>query len=275
MRSRLADHDGVLVIGAPVMRYHRWEPADYVDARTDVVQLTCDPGEAGRAPYGDAVIADLAQACAEVRQRIAARPSRGVVRRERAANPNEGWSVKELAEDTVTGLGLLRVLNEFAAPHIRYVNEATTLDQLAPNELILTKPGQYLFPASGGLGFGAAAAVGVALARPDDTVVAIIGDGSIHYAITALYTAAQRQTRTVFVIANNGSYGALRGFAAVLDARSAPGLDLPGISVTKIARGYGVPALDVVTLHEFSDAYEKALAATGPVLINVSIDEER
>jgi benzoylformate decarboxylase len=57
------------------------------------------------------------------------------------------------------------------------------------------------------------AAVGVSLGRPDATVVAVIGDGSANYGITALYTAARRRTRTVFVIVNNGSYGALRGFA--------------------------------------------------------------
>ncbi|WP_434620787.1 thiamine pyrophosphate-dependent enzyme [Arthrobacter sp. A5] len=132
-------------------------------------------------------------------------------------------------------------------------------------------PGSYYFPASGGLGFGMPAAVGIQLAEPERRVVAVIGDGSANYGITALWTAAQYQVPVVFVILNNGTYGALRGFAAKLDALDAPGLDVPGIDFVSIAKGYGVEAHPADSLEDLRRHFAKALACTGPTLLEVSI----
>jgi benzoylformate decarboxylase len=52
-----------------------------------------------------------------------------------------------------------------------------------------------LSAAGGGLGWGLPAAVGAQLAAPDRPVVALMGDGSMHYSITALWTAAQQSGR--------------------------------------------------------------------------------
>ncbi|MBW6134984.1 benzoylformate decarboxylase, partial [Pseudomonas aeruginosa] len=59
--SRLLDgHDLILVVGAPVFRYHQFAPGDYLPAGAELVQVTCDPGEAARAPMGDALVGDIA-----------------------------------------------------------------------------------------------------------------------------------------------------------------------------------------------------------------------
>ncbi|MED5729005.1 benzoylformate decarboxylase, partial [Enterobacter hormaechei] len=53
-------HDLILVVGAPVFRYHQFAPGDYLPAGAELVQVTCDPGEAARAPMGDALVGDIA-----------------------------------------------------------------------------------------------------------------------------------------------------------------------------------------------------------------------
>ena len=133
----------------------------------------------------------------------------------------------------------------------------------------LRHPGSYYFPASGGLGFGLPAAVGVALARPDRRVVAVVGDGSANYGITALWTAAQLCLPVTFVILRNGTYGALRWFSEILDAGETPGLDVPGIDFVRIAEGYGVQATSVSTAKDFVEALDDALAGSRPVVIEV------
>ncbi|WP_434620784.1 thiamine pyrophosphate-binding protein [Arthrobacter sp. A5] len=50
----LAGHDLILVIGAPVFRYHQYEPGNYLPDGAELLQITCDPGEAARAPMGRA-----------------------------------------------------------------------------------------------------------------------------------------------------------------------------------------------------------------------------
>ncbi|WOO83148.1 Benzoylformate decarboxylase [Vanrija pseudolonga] len=265
VRSKLEGHDLVLLLGAPAMRYHRWEPGEYLPDGTEVIHLTCDPKEATRAPYGTAWVVELLDALAQLADVIEDR----IVHLDPRTIPSSG------ADGTLTGTKILDVLaaagEEVPTPSgtrpITYVNECTTLDLLFLDRVPITSPGGYHFPASGGLGFGMPAAVGVSLGRPGATVVAVIGDGSANYGITALYTAAQRQTRTVFVIVNNGSYGALRGFAKRLNALDAPGLDVPGIDFVSIATGYGVPATRVTTVNGFQTAYLDALRAEGPVLV--------
>ncbi|KLT40518.1 benzoylformate decarboxylase [Cutaneotrichosporon oleaginosum] len=263
VRARLEPHDAVLVVGAPVMRYHKWEPSAYLSGKPDVIHITCDPSEATRAPYGDAVIASIAPALRALADGV----------RDRAQGP---FSVREIApayRDArgMTGEEVLEVLNARTHEGITYVNETTTLDAIWMSRVALSRPRQYHFPASGGLGFGLPAAVGIALARPEVTVVATVGDGSANYGITALWTAAQRRTRVVFVIVNNGTYGALRRFAAAMDAENAPGLDVPGIDFVQLAQGYGVPASRTTSREEFETAYAQALAAEGPVLIDARV----
>ncbi|TXT10528.1 hypothetical protein VHUM_02033 [Vanrija humicola] len=262
VRSKLEGHDLVLLIGAPGMRYHRWEPGAYLPDGTDVIHLTCDPGEATRAPYGSAWVVDLFDALEQLADAI---DDRGVL-----LHPRVSPSVDLAGELTATSvLDVLAAAGEAVSlPNgsrpIAYVNECTTLDLLFLDRVPITRPGGYHFPASGGLGFG----------RPDATVVAVIGDGSSNYGITALYTAAQRKTRTVFIIVNNGSYGALRGFAKRLNALNAPGLDVPGIDYVSISTGYGVPASRVDTVRGLQEAYRDALRAEGPVLVEAVVKLE-
>ena len=89
----------------------------------------------------------------------------------------------------------------------------------------MREPGSYYFGAAGGLGFAMPAALGVQLAEPSRRVIAVIGDGSANYSITALWTAARYKIPVVFLIMKNGTYGALRWFAEVLKVDAVPGLE--------------------------------------------------
>lgn len=57
------------------------------------------------------------------------------------------------------------------------------------------------------LGFGAAAAVGVKLARPQSTVVALVGDGAFNLFRSDLCTAVDHALPVIYVVFNNQSYG--------------------------------------------------------------------
>ena len=99
--------------------------------------------------------------------------------------------------------------------------------------------------------------------------IGVIGDGSANYGITALWTAAQYQIPVVFIILKNGTYGALRWFAGVLQVSDAPGLDVPGLDFCAIGRGYGVHSVQANTREAFAQALSEALAGDRPVLIEV------
>lgn len=265
VRDRLADYDGVLVIGAPVFRYHRWEPSNYLAKDTEVLHVTQDPREATRAPFGRSFIADVGAVSHGLADAVA---DRGERRGDRGSRP---LPQPERSAEGMTGSEILEILNNNVNETVTYVNETTTLDLDYLERIVIERPGMYSFPASGGLGFGIPAAVGMSIGDPTKTVVATVGDGSAHFGISALYTAAQRQTRTIFVIVNNSGYGALAGFSKRMGADNVPGLKIGGIDMVSIAEGYGVNASRVTTVEEFDAAYSAALTAKGPVLIDAHV----
>jgi benzoylformate decarboxylase len=126
--------------------------------------------------------------------------------------------------------------------------------------------------ASGGLGYGLPASVGMALGRPDVRTVCLIGDGSAMYSIQALWTAAQRGLPLTVVVLNNAGYGAMRSFSQVMQVRNVPGLDLPGIDFVSIAQGMGCDAVRVEKPFELSDALTRGLARNGVSLIEVIVE---
>ena len=60
--------------------------------------------------------------------------------------------------------------------------------------------------ASGGIGWGVPASVGVGLAHPSVPVVCFVGDGSAMYSVQALWTAAHHGLPLTVVLVNNGGY---------------------------------------------------------------------
>ncbi|HEY2440658.1 MAG TPA: thiamine pyrophosphate-dependent enzyme, partial [Solirubrobacteraceae bacterium] len=140
------------------------------------------------------------------------------------------------------------------------------------NRLRISTPGSYYFCASGGLGFGIAAAVGVQLAEPQRPVVCVLGEGSAQYGITALWSAVTYKVPVTFLVLRNDEYMILKAFAMLEQVSGAPGLDLPGLDVAAVARGYGVPAQEVSGREELTEALRDGIAADdGPRLIQVPV----
>ena len=120
------------------------------------------------------------------------------------------------------------------------------------------------------------ASVGVALARAEAgnaaRVVCLIGDGSLMYSVQALWTAAQHRLPLSVVVLNNRGYGAMRSFSRVMGTHSVPGIELPGLDFTAIARGHGCAAERVEEPGALDGALAWALSADGPALLDVAVD---
>jgi benzoylformate decarboxylase len=140
------------------------------------------------------------------------------------------------------------------------------------NRLRLSRPGSYYFGASGGLGFGISAAVGVQLAQPGRPVVCVLGEGSAQYGITALWTAVAYKAPVTFLVLRNDEYGILKWFATLGQVAGAPGLELPALDTAAVARGYGVPSVDASSREELTVALGEAIAADdGPRLVQAPV----
>jgi benzoylformate decarboxylase len=139
----------------------------------------------------------------------------------------------------------------------------------------MLEPDSFYTCASGGLGHGLPAAIGVALARPGHRVIALLGDGSAMYSIQGLWSAAELAVPVTFVIINNGGYRALDEFAAHFGLAAVPGTQLGHLDFCALARAQGVEAARVTSCTELDGTLRAALASARPVLVEVCVGENQ
>ncbi|OBI27204.1 hypothetical protein A5709_05890 [Mycobacterium sp. E1386] len=258
----LTGHDLLLVIGAPVFRYYPLVPGPYLPKGASLIQITNDPDEAARAPAGDAIVADVAGAAAALL--AATKPTQRPAPAARAPIPDLDNSQTPLRPEA-----LWTAVGRGAPPETLWVSEAGSNEVAITNSIRPGHPFSHLSAAGGGLGFGLPAAVGAQLAAPDRPVVALMGDGSMHYAITALWTAAQYQIPVTIVVASNAEYGVVKEFGGWEKTPGVPGLDLPGLNVVATAASYGVDAHEAHTTDEVIELLRSGVAdRQRPTLIN-------
>jgi benzoylformate decarboxylase len=263
----LKAHDLVLVVGSSVFPYYPYIPGPLLGETTQLVALTSDPGEAARAPMGDAVVGDVGLALERL---VALVPEAS--RDAPESRPAPGDPPAADPPDRLSGSQAMAALAEAVGEDAIIVLESPSCTLSLRNRLRISTPGSYYFCASGGLGFGIAAAVGVQLAQPARPVVCVLGEGSAQYGITALWSALAYKAPVTFLILRNDEYMILKWFAMLEQVSGAPGLDLPGLDVAAVARGYGLPAQDVSGREELTEALRASIASDeGPRVIQVPV----
>ncbi|MFD1321637.1 benzoylformate decarboxylase [Micromonospora sonneratiae] len=270
LAERLRGHDTVLVIGAPVFRYYPYVPGDYLPAGTRLLHVTDDPDEAARAPVGDSLLGDAALVCTELAELLPDSDRPLPTRRPAAPAPETGTPLSPEAL-------FATLARHWPADGVLVQETPSNLTALR-RHLPVTRPASYFTMASGGLGFGVPAAIGIALGERDTgrgrPVIAVIGDGSFQYSIQALWTAAQLRLPVVFVVPINRQYAILKAFAEFKETPGVPGLDLPDLDIPTIATGFGCRAVSVETPDAIADALRTALAGDRPTVLAVPISTE-
>ena len=264
----LRGHDLVVVIGAQVFRYYPYVAGEYLPEGTELLQITADPGLAGAAPVGDSVLGDTLLALEQLVGMVDDHSDRAVPTRQVPTSAVDVTGSAPLEPDAVWET--LRTVTPADSP---LVTESTSTMAQQLRFLPSTRPGSFFATASGGIGWGLPAAVGVALgdrARGVKRhVLATIGDGSFQYSVQALYTAAQHRLPIVFVAMRNGEYSILKSFAVLEKTPGVPALDLPGLDIASLATGFGCRAVNVDNCEKLAHEFNAALKADGPTVIVV------
>jgi benzoylformate decarboxylase len=266
--ENLKGHDLAIVIGAQVFRYYPYVAGEYLPEGTELLHVTADPSLAGAAPVGDSLLGDARLALEQLVGLIDEHSDRVVAAREVRAVDVDLNAAPPLAPDAVWST--LSTVKPADSP---LVTESTSTMAQQLRWLPTTRPASFFATASGGIGWGVPAAVGIALgdrARGvKRTVLATIGDGSFQYSVQAIYTAAQHRLPIVFVVMRNGEYSILKSFAVLEETPGVPGLDLPGLDIASIASGFGCRAVTVDSTEKLATEFTAALEADGPTVIVV------
>ena len=138
----------------------------------------------------------------------------------------------------------------------------------------------YIRPAGGSEGYGVGAPIGAKLAAPDKPVVGLVGDGSLYYADSGLWTAVHHGVPVLYVITNNQAYGVVAGAFGraggnMRETGDYGGVALTGMDPTKIAEGFGMEATDLTDESQIAETIARGMRVVEderrPFLINAHL----
>lgn len=259
--SRLARHDLVIITGGPLNLYHTEAAGPHLPAGTASWIIDDNPAVLSWAPSGNAILADSGMALTYL-----AGTGPGV-RRPMPDAPARSTPPPEAMSDRL-------VMARIAAlrPAGAIVVEEAPSSRGAMQELLpMLVPDSFYTTASGGLGYALPAAVGIALARRGERVIALLGDGSAMYSIQALFSAVRAAVPLSVLVIANRRYEALEQFGRHFGLSHVEGTDLSGIDFCAIARGHGVAARRAETPDELDAALAWSFGEAGPTLVEIIV----
>ena len=265
IRETFAGHDLILVVGTRAFTYHIEGPKPFAP-EAPLFQISDSAEMLAAAVSGQGILGDIKRTLEALLASTNFRSSRAQSR-----DVGAGAETSFTREGPITLPYLLHTLNRLRDPASAIVEEAPTSRGDLPVHLPIDRPDQFFTCASGGLGFGLAASVGVAMARPEVRTIALIGDGSAMYGIQSLHAAAREKSNLLVLVFNNGRYAALDGFASKFQLHTTVGCDLAGLDFVKLAEAQGVAAERVDAAEALEDVLARGLAAAGPMLIEVML----
>jgi acetolactate synthase-1/2/3 large subunit len=124
-----------------------------------------------------------------------------------------------------------------------------------------------------GIGWACGAAIGAALAAPDNTrILVVAGDGGAAYWLGEIETAVRLNLPITFMILNNASFGwivqAERSMGISQESTFAP-IDFAGVG-----KALGAQGVQITSLKDMDQALQDALAAKGPFVLDVLTSEQ-
>ena len=281
VRERLERADAMLVIGCrlnDVTSYGFTIPGEAT--RFAHVDLAPADGSAGRAP--DIPIRSDARAFLRgaVQRLRGAVLDAALVEERRTANEEDrkAWE----AASVVDGV-------DWAGPGVHPGRVVATLRRVLPDEAILTtdagnfggwaargfrfrRPGTFLGPTSGAMGYGLPAAIAASIVHRDRLVVALVGDGGLAMTMAELETAVRMGARPIVICFDNERYGTIRMHQQRRPNAEPLGTDLGPVDFAAIARACGARGVKVDTDDAFEPALRQALAGDRPTVIQLTLD---
>ncbi len=278
IQEKLSGHDVVFLVGSHAFSAHYYTDSVPIPERTQILQLDEDRAELGRnyparialhggiGPTVRAITGIVSGRCPEAEARIEAAKKDQAAPASAPASNGERMDPAAAADALVAGLPDGTIM----------IEEAITTGLEVRRAFAASRPGSYHHSVGGALGWALGAGIGVKMARPDDPVVSVVGDGTAMYTIQGLWSAAHYDVPLVLVVMNNREYAACkRGIDRVVagGGDSYVGMDLtdPEIDFIGLARSLGVEARSAASTDELSKAVSEALASGAPTLIDAAV----
>lgn len=136
------------------------------------------------------------------------------------------------------------------------------------------KPRNYIKPVGfGAMAFALGGAIGAKLTRPDDTVLALIGDGSMAMSLGELETAIRYHLPIIVMVFNDLAYGNIKQLQSKMYGQRYIGTELGDSMFHDVARAMGADGERVISGADLENAIERAKVSKVPYVIDILIDD--
>ncbi len=249
-----------------------------------VMQLDIDPEELGRNyPNSVSLLGDARTVLQQLLDAARApRAENHAAWVQRAAQLVYDWRAEHEASSTSDALPMrpdrvCRDLSELLPDDAIVVVDTGHSGMWTAQGLALRAPTQTYIRAAGSLGWGFPAALGAKCAAPDRAVVCFSGDGGFFYHATELETAVRYGINAIILVNDNFALNQdERPFSAAYGGEQTEGFEMWQFSrktdLVTFAESMGALGLRVEQPSELKPAFERALAADRPVLLDVRTD---
>lgn len=128
---------------------------------------------------------------------------------------------------------------------------------------------------SGTMGYGYPAAIGAQVGKPDDLVLAIVGDGGFQMTMMELATAAINKLPVKVLVIDNKYLGMVRQWQEFFLEKRYSGVDMEGNpDFVKLAEAYGVKGFHIDHTKNVEEVLKEAFAYPGPCVIHAEVAKE-
>jgi acetolactate synthase-1/2/3 large subunit len=282
VRPRLDAADLILVLGSRLSEIASFA---YAVPRRDQAWIHVDleprTAGAGLPEPGLAVVADARTFLRVARRRV----SLGVLAAEtydarRTANEEDRAAYEAAANvssEPWAGPGVhpgrvMEILSRILPPQTVVTTDAGNFAGWAARGLRFRRPGTFVGPTSGAMGFGLPAAIAASIEHPGRPVVALAGDGGFAMTMSELATAAREHASVVALVFDNERYGTIRVHQDRRGTGAGETTDLDPIDFVAAALALGVHGVRVDDEAGFEPALTAALASGRTTVIHLPLD---
>jgi acetolactate synthase-1/2/3 large subunit len=253
--------------------------------RAKVIHVDVEPAEIGKVVHADVgIVGDarhvLRMLLAFVTAPRAAAAWLGAIRdMQRMYEPRQSYRRRDascsaplMPHDVYAGLN--RVLAE--DERNRVVTDVGQHQMWAAQLLEWRRPRSHITSGGAGtMGFAVPAALGAAIACPDETIWVVVGDGGFQMTNQELATIQQEGITNVNIaIVNNAYLGMVRQWQELFEGRRYSGTPLSGPSFALLAEAYGVRGITVDRVEDVDRALAAARDHVGSVVLDFRVERE-
>ncbi|MFB0712081.1 acetolactate synthase 2 catalytic subunit [Buttiauxella noackiae] len=237
-----------------------------------VIHMDIDPAELGKLRQAHVGLqGDLAQLLQALQQPLEIAEWQQEVATLRAENP---WRYDHPGQPIFAPLLLKQISDR--KPHDCVVTTDVGQHQMwTAQHMSFTRPENFITSSGlGTMGFGLPAAVGAQVARPNDTVICISGDGSFMMNVQELGTVKRKQLPLKIVLLDNQRLGMVRQWQQMFFSERYSETNLSdNPNFLMLASAFGIPGLHITRKDQVEAAIDTMLNSDGPFMLHVSIDE--